>query len=87
MYALDLNVDESATGLLKMDFLGLRNLSILGEALKFLKEQQNIEIDLNDISIKDSIQVIFRAYNWCISNESPGMRRVARTLNHQDFQT
>ena len=34
MYCLDLNASEKAIGLLKMDFLGLRNLTILERALE-----------------------------------------------------
>ena len=46
MYALDLNVDESAIGLLKMDFLGLRSLSILEAAVQFIKQEKGEEIDV-----------------------------------------
>ena len=88
MYALDLNVDESAIGLLKMDFLGLRNLSILGEALKFLKEQQDLDVDLNKISIKDEkvFDLLSQGHTTGVFQmESPGMRRVARNLKPSRF--
>ena len=40
MYCLDLNAvsDNKAVGLLKVDFLGLRNLTIIEETLKYIKK-------------------------------------------------
>ncbi len=35
-----------AIGLLKMDFLGLRNLTIIGDALENIKANRGIELDL-----------------------------------------
>ena len=40
-------------GLIKFDVLGIRNLSILGNAIKIVKEIQNIDIDLHKIPIDD----------------------------------
>jgi DNA polymerase-3 subunit alpha len=42
-----------ATGLLKMDFLGLRNLSVLDDALLNIKENQGIDIVLEDLPLAD----------------------------------
>ncbi|MCL5433278.1 MAG: DNA polymerase III subunit alpha, partial [Patescibacteria group bacterium] len=53
MYDLDLNVSSNAIGLLKIDFLGLRNLTILENAIFFVKENEGIEIDLTKIPIDD----------------------------------
>ena len=36
-------VGEDGVGLLKMDFLGLRNLTIIEEAIEFIKKNQNKE--------------------------------------------
>ncbi len=88
MYALDLNVSETAIGLLKMDFLGLRNLSILGAAIDFIKEQHNITVDISDIPLDD-----IKVYDMLSSGEttgvfqleSGGMRRVARSLKPSRF--
>lgn len=41
-------------GILKMDFLGIRNLSILGNAVKLLRELYNVEIDLQKIPWDDA---------------------------------
>lgn len=38
-------------GLIKFDVLGIRNLSILGNAIKIVKDTQNIDIDLHQIPI------------------------------------
>lgn len=36
-------------GVIKMDFLGLRNLTIIKEALKLIKQNHGIEIDIDNI--------------------------------------
>lgn len=40
-------------GLVKMDFLGIRNLSILGRAIEFVKQNRGIEVDLQKIPLDD----------------------------------
>lgn len=40
-------------GLVKMDFLGIRNLSILGKAVEFVRENREINVDLNNIPLND----------------------------------
>ena len=42
-----------ATGLLKMDFLGLRNLSVLDDTLDNIKINQGKEVDLNQVKLED----------------------------------
>ena len=42
-----------ATGLLKMDFLGLRNLSVLDDALANIKANQGIDVVLEDLPLHD----------------------------------
>lgn len=54
MDALDPNVSpKEAVGLLKFDLLGLRNLSILGEAIRIVKEQRGIEINIQKFPLDD----------------------------------
>ena len=48
----DMGACES-TGLLKMDFLGLRNLSVLDDALLNIKANQNIDVVLEDLPLHD----------------------------------
>ncbi|WP_278314912.1 DNA polymerase III subunit alpha [Lolliginicoccus levis] len=42
-----------AIGLLKMDFLGLRNLTVIGDAIDNLKSNRGIDIDLDTLSLDD----------------------------------
>jgi len=48
----DMGACES-TGLLKMDFLGLRNLSVLDDALLNIKENQGVDVVLEDLPLHD----------------------------------
>lgn len=88
MYALDLNVSETAIGLLKMDFLGLRNLSILGAAIDFIKQEHNLTVDISDIPLDDPkvFEMLSQGETTGIFQlESGGMRRVARSLKPSRF--
>lgn len=40
-------------GLLKMDFLGLRTLTVMRDCVKFIKENRGIDIDLDKIDLDD----------------------------------
>ncbi|MCF8412000.1 MAG: DNA polymerase III subunit alpha [Melioribacteraceae bacterium] len=40
-------------GLLKMDFLGLRTLTIIRDTLKLVKQNRNVEINIDDIPLDD----------------------------------
>ena len=89
MYCLDLNAaDGKAVGLLKMDLLGLRNLTILENSIKFVKETQRIEVDLLKIPLDEK-----KVYELITSGEttgifqleSGGMRRLARDLKPNKF--
>jgi len=88
MRALDCNVSDDAIGLLKMDFLGLRNLSILQKAIELVKQQRNIDLDIDNLPLDDK-----KVYDL-ISNgettgvfqmESGGMRRVAKNLKPSKY--
>src|SRR3989344_822810 len=88
MKALDRNIADNAIGLLKMDFLGLRNLSILGEAIAIVKQTQKKVIDLSTIPIddKDVYKLLSSGETTGVFQlESGGMRRVARTLKPSAF--
>lgn len=76
-------VGEDGVGLLKMDFLGLRNLTIIEEALKFIKETQNIDIDMSTLPVDDkpTYDLLSSAETTGIFQlESPGMRRYIKEL-------
>ena len=40
-------------GLLKMDFLGLRNLTVIGDAIEAIKANKGVEIDLDTLQLDD----------------------------------
>ncbi len=47
-------VGEDGVGLLKFDFLGIKNLSILADAVKLVKQIENIDIDIENIPLDDA---------------------------------
>ncbi len=55
-------------GLVKMDLLGIRNLSILGKAVEFVKENRAIDVDLNKIPPKDK-----KAFDLLAKGETIGV--------------
>ncbi len=88
MYVLDCNVSDDAIGLLKFDFLGLRNLSTLQTAVRLIKEQKNIDIDIANLPLDDlkTYQLLSSGETTGIFQlESGGMRRVAKTLQPNQF--
>ncbi|MEI6532628.1 MAG: DNA polymerase III subunit alpha [Candidatus Roizmanbacteria bacterium] len=85
MYSLDLNAasDNKAIGLCKMDFLGLRNLSILESAINLVKQERGIKIKLDDIPLDEpkTYELISRGDTVGVFQlESAGMRRLAKDL-------
>ena len=91
MYDLDLNaaVDEGeALGLLKIDFLGLRNLMTLEKTLEYLKQTRGKKVDLSEINLEDAgtLKMIASGETTGIFQlESAGMRRLARKLKPNKF--
>jgi len=89
MYCLDLNAAEGkAVGLLKMDLLGLRNLTILENCIKSVKHTRGIEIDLKSIRSDDKevYKLISSGETTGIFQlESTGMRRLAKELKPNKF--
>lgn len=50
----DMNaIGEDGAGVLKMDFLGIRNLSILGRAVQIIRRTKGVDIDLQHIPLDD----------------------------------
>lgn len=47
------SIGEDGIGLTKFDFLGLRNLAILSEAIKLTQKIYNLDINIDDIPIDD----------------------------------
>ncbi len=88
MYSLDCNVSDDAIGLLKFDFLGLRNLSTIQTAVRLVKENKGVDLDITNLPIDDkaTFDLLSSGETTGIFQlESPGMRRVARTLQPNQF--
>ena len=70
-------------GLLKMDFLGLINLTILGKALQILSQTRGLNLELQDIPLTDerTFQLLSTGETTGIFQlESAGMRRYIKEL-------
>ncbi|HJV19566.1 MAG TPA: DNA polymerase III subunit alpha [Sediminibacterium sp.] len=75
-------------GVIKMDFLGLKTLSILKTALELIKQNHGVEIDLDNIPLDD--EKTFRLYqrgetNGTFQFESVGMQKYLRELKPDQF--
>jgi DNA polymerase-3 subunit alpha len=75
-------------GVIKMDFLGLKTLSILKTALELIKQNHKIEIDLDTIPLDD--EKTFHLYqrgetNATFQFESIGMQKYLRELKPDKF--
>ncbi|WP_447641371.1 MULTISPECIES: DNA polymerase III subunit alpha [Chitinophagaceae] len=81
------SVIESA-GVIKMDFLGLKNLSILKDAIKLIKQNYDIDISVNDVPLDDptTYQLYQRGdTNATFQFESAGMQKYLRELKPDKF--
>ncbi|MGQ1889652.1 DNA polymerase III subunit alpha [Thermophagus sp. OGC60D27] len=78
-----------AIGLLKMDFLGLKTLSIIKETLENIKLSKNIDLDVDKIPQDDSttFELFSRGDTTAIFQfESPGMKKHLRALQPNRFE-
>ncbi len=76
-------VGEDGVGLLKMDFLGLRNLTIIEETIKFIKANQNKDIDFTTVDLNDKKTYALLSLGettGIFQLESSGMRRYIKEL-------
>ncbi len=76
-------VGEDGVGLLKMDFLGLRNLTILSQALFFIHQTRGVSVRLNEIPLDDDQTFAMLASGettGVFQLESSGMRRHIKEL-------
>ena len=75
-------------GVIKMDFLGLKTLSILKTALEIIKQNYGVEIDLDNVPLDD--EKTFYLYqrgetNATFQFESVGMQKYLRELKPDKF--
>jgi len=76
-------------GLLKMDFLGLKNLTIIQHALKIIEKTKGKKIDIDDIPLDDekTYQLLQNAFTTGIFQlESGGMKRYLKQLKPTTFE-
>ncbi|MBO4725553.1 MAG: DNA polymerase III subunit alpha, partial [Firmicutes bacterium] len=76
-------------GLLKMDFLGLRTLTVIRDALAMIKENHGVEIDINAIPYDDpKVFETIASGNTCgvFQLESGGMTSFMKTLAPDCFE-
>ena len=77
------------TGLIKMDFLGLKTLSELKEAVALVKRSHGIDIDLDKIPIDDELTYQLYQRGQTIGTfqfESAGMQKYLRELKPTVFE-
>ena len=75
-------------GIIKMDFLGLKTLSIVQTALALIHQNHGVNININDIPLND--EKTYALYqrgetNGTFQFESPGMQKYLRELKPDKF--
>ena len=78
-----------STGLIKMDFLGLKTLSVIKEALLNIKKSRGIEIDIDKIPIDDAKTYELYTEGKTVGTfqfESAGMQKYLRELKPSTFE-
>lgn len=81
--------DCEKVGLLKMDFLGLKNLTIIMQTLEMVKERHGIDVDINNIPLDDE-----QTYKMLMTGdtdgvfqlESAGMKKLVKDLKPSVFE-
>lgn len=76
-------------GLLKMDFLGLRTLTVINDAVKMIKKNRGIELDLNKINFED--KKVYKMFGdgktaGIFQFESPGMTSFMKELKPDSLE-
>lgn len=81
------NIEE--LGLLKMDFLGLRTLTVMGDALKLIKANRGIDLDLDAIPLddKDACDILTKGdTSGVFQLESDGITKLVMDLKPEHFE-
>lgn len=77
------------TGLIKMDFLGLKTLSIIRDAVENIRISRGIKLDIDNIPIDDKKTYDLYSRGATVGTfqfESPGMQRYLRELKPSVFE-
>lgn len=83
-----MNVIEEL-GLLKFDFLGLRNLTLLERMVSLIEEHNQVKLDLQNIPLNDEETFVLLGKGdttGVFQLESPGMRRTLTHLKPTEFE-
>lgn len=76
-------------GLLKMDLLGLRTLTVIGDALRFIKENHGVDIDIDAIPLDDPKACAMLCEGdtaGVFQMESSGMTNLVKELKPERFE-
>ena len=76
-------------GLLKMDFLGLRTLTVMADALQHIKEQRGEVVDIDHIPLKDELtaKMLCEGRTGAVFQmESAGMTKLVMDLAPEGFE-
>src|SRR3712207_6241385 len=80
--------DVEALGLLKMDFLGLRNLDVIEETLETIKQSTGQEVDIRKVPLDDeeTLKLFARGDTFGVFQfESSGMQRMLQEVRPDRF--
>ncbi len=81
--------DIEALGLLKMDLLGLRNLTVIQDTIELVERDKGIKLDLKTIPLDDEKTFdVFKSGNTdgVFQFESPGMKDLLRNFKPETFR-
>ena len=76
-------------GLLKMDFLGLRNLDVISDALALIQQTRGIEVDIDNVDLEDEATYALLSRGDSIGVfqlESSPIRALMRSLAPTEFE-
>ncbi|UCD15991.1 MAG: DNA polymerase III subunit alpha [Candidatus Omnitrophota bacterium] len=77
------------TGMLKMDFLGLKTLTVIDEAIKIIKQTKGVSVDITQIPLDDkkTFSLLRKANTIGVFQlESRGMREILSKINPTRFE-
>ena len=82
-------IEDEHIGLLKMDFLGLRNLTIIHNALKMIQKRTGEWLEINQISLDDKLTFDLLQKgdtDGVFQLESSGMKKLVKDLKPSVFE-
>ncbi|MEN9224296.1 MAG: DNA polymerase III subunit alpha [Thermostichus sp. HHBFW_bins_43] len=85
-YSMD---DIESLGLLKMDFLGLRNLTMIQRTVELIREHDGVDLDLDNLPLDDekTYQILEKGeLEGIFQLESSGMKQVVRELKPSNLE-